>query len=288
MSESTFVSGLTSGQVIADRYEVVGANRRGGLSVAFEVKDKESGDRLEMQLYPGGLFESSDQVQEFAASFEPWKRIESTVVLGVRDVLAVHGAGLALVTEFPRGESLREHLTRVERVAPGTAVRVGLELLQGLDEVHRHGLVHGDVKPNAIFIDGDGASLTACLADGGVTAGLWTAKDLGDKTALIGTPYYAPAEQFGGDAPDIQSDLYNVATVLFELVAGELPWKGANFLEVFQAKIAPDPPSLSSAANGVEVSPELESAIAGGLFADPAKRYASAAEFIAKLDGIGA
>lgn len=285
MSESTFVRGLSTGQVVADRYEVVGANRRGGLSVAFEIKDVGTGDRHELQLFPGNLFETQDQLLEFSASWEPWKRVDSPAVLRVEEVLAVQGAGMALVTALPKGVPLRSRLEDEQSFTPEAAVAIGVQLLRGLDEVHRHGLVHGDVKPTTIFLDGEGADARACLVDGGVTAGLWSAKELGDKTALIGTPYYAPAEQFGGEAPDVQSDLYNVATVMFELIAGRLPWKGSNFLEVFQAKIAPDPPSLAAAASDVELPAGLDAAISGGLHADPKKRWASAAEFLAKLEG---
>ncbi len=281
--ESTFAFGLAPGQVVSERFEIVRANRRGGLSVAFEAKDVASGERLEMQLFPGGLFESQAQVQEFAASWDPWTRVASPAVLGVREILAVESAGLVLVTDFPRGESLRARLDREKRLLPHDAVHIGLQLLHGLDEIHGHGLVHGDVKPNTIFVEGKGTETTACMVDGGITSGLWMAKDLGDKTALIGTPYYAPAEQFGGEAPDVQSDLYNVATVLFELVAGELPWKGANFLEVFQAKIGPTPPSLRTAAKGVKVDERLDLAIQGGLRSEPKSRYASAKEFAERL-----
>jgi len=121
------------------------------------------------------------------------------------------------------------------------------------------------------------------LVDGGITPALWSAKHLGDKTQLIGTPYYAPVEQFGGEAADVQSDIYNLATVLYEAVSGALPWQGKSFLEVFQAKLAPKPPPMKSVAPKVDVPPELEAAILGGLFAKKDARYASAAAFKAKL-----
>lgn len=275
--------GLAPGQVLVGRYDVVRPHRQGGLSVAFEGRDRETDERREIQLFPAGLFESQAQAQEFAASWDPWRRVDSSHVLAVRDVLAIEAAGIAVVTDFPRGGSLRRRLEEGLSLAADDVVRLGRQLLGGLAELHGRGLVHGDVKPNTIFVEGEGEHRSAQLVDGGITAALWTAKDLGDRTALIGTPYYAPPEQFGGESPDVQSDLYNVATVLFELVAGRLPWKGANFLQVFQAKIAKTPPSLTEAAAGVAVDPALARAIECGLQADPKARHASAREFLEEL-----
>ena len=112
-----------------------------------------------------------------------------------------------------------------------------------------------------------------------MTPGLWNAKGIGDRTTLIGTPYYAPVEQFGGDAPTVTSDIYNVATVLYECLTGVLPWPGKTFLEVFQAKLQKTPPPMAERAPGVSVDPQLEAVITRGCQADRHERYASAEEF---------
>ena len=144
---------------------------------------------------------------------------------------------MGLVTEFPEGESLRSRLNREECLDLIEIVTVGHQLLEGLCNVHEQGLVHGDIKPYTVHLQGVGSDVRAVLVDGGVTPSLWTAKGLGDTTVLLGTPYYAPVEVFGGDAPDVRSDIYNTATVLYECVTGMLPWRGKSFLEVFQAKL---------------------------------------------------
>lgn len=282
--DSTFAYGLSPGVLIEDRWEVVRATRHGGMSVAFEVKDATSGDLLELQHFPAGLFESETQLQNFADSFRAWCDVDTPSVVSVREVLTPPGAGMVLLTDAPAGTPLRERLDAGQRFSTAVAVGIARELLGGLVVVHGRGLVHGDLKPSTIFVDGDDPLGNTQMADGGITAGLWMAKDLGDKTALIGTPYYAPAEQFGGESPNESSDLYNVATVLFELVAGELPWGGRNFLEVFQAKIRKNDFSLRAAAEA-EVSDKLEAAVAKGLRADPERRYRTASEFLAALEG---
>lgn len=276
---------LNPGKIISDRYEVVSANRHGGLSTAFKMKDLEQGDDCEMQLFPSALFESDEQMQEFAASWNPWKRVDSAAVLQVREILNLGDATMLLITDFPAGESLRTTLNDRGALPAEVVVSMGVQLLEGLSRVHSHGLIHGDIKPYTIHTVGEDSELAAQVVDGGITPGLWTAKGLGEKTALIGTPFYAPIEQFGGDSPNIQSDIYNVAAVLFEAVAGVLPWSGGSFLEVFQSKLDKSAPTLSKRGSQVEIDPDLEAAIVTGCLAERDKRYATAEDFAERLSG---
>jgi serine/threonine-protein kinase len=285
---------IHSGVTIAGRYKVVGPHRQGGLSTAFEVVDSEDGSRRELQLFPHGLFDAEEQIEDFRGMLEPWTRVHSDAVLAVRAVVPLEPAGLALVTDFPDGESLRERMKGARPLDEAGVVRMGCQLLTGLGAIHAEGLVHGDVKPYTIHLDEGEATLgepgaeRAYLVDGGFTPGLWSAKHLGDKTALIGTPYYAPVEQFGGDAPNVQSDVYNVAAVLFECLAGTLPWKGKSFLEVFQAKLDKRPPSIARVAPDRKVDPALESVIAKGCCADRKERYQDAGDFLEALSALSA
>ena len=156
----------------------------------------------------------------------------------------------------------------------------------GLERIHKAELVHGDIKPHTIHVSEGRKGLHAQLVDGGITPGLWNAKHLGEHTALIGTPFYAPVEQFGGESPDVQSDIYNVATVLFELACGTLPWPGSSFLEVFQAKLDRNAPSMAARAPDAELGPGREQAIVQGLMADRRGRYSDAADFRAALEAV--
>jgi serine/threonine-protein kinase len=285
MSKQTHLTvfDLIPGKLVADRYEIVRSHRQGGLSAAFEVIDQSTDERCELQLFPASLFEGDAQAQDFTSAWEPWKRVRSEAVVAVREVMALGDSTLLLITDFPSGESLRSVLNARKRLTPDEIVDLGLQLCDGLGEIHAHGLVHGDIKPYTIEILGRGSEMRARLLDGGITPGLWTAKHLGEKTALIGTPFYAPIEQFGGDSPDVQSDIYNAAAVLFECLAGVLPWRGVSFLEVFQAKLDKSTPSLRAFAPDLAVDPALEAAIVTGCLAEKRKRYATAHEFRARL-----
>ena len=282
MSQYLTTYDLTKGKKIAERYKIVGSSRQSGFAASYEATDP-AGARCEVSLFPAGLFDQAEQAEEFRERLLPWCEIDSGNVLKVREVLSLSG-GLLLVTEVPAGESLRKRLDSVKRLSSSEVIALGTQLLEGLGRIHGAGLVHGDIKPLTIHVAGKGAKLTAALVDGGITPSLWNAKGLGEKTALIGTPYYAPAEQFGGEAADVRSDIYNLATVLYECATGALPWTGTSFLEVFQSKLA-DAPPMKKRAKDVEVEPHLEAAILRGCLADRRKRYSSAREFQLALHG---
>mgnify|MGYP000848395141 CR=1 FL=1 len=277
---------LAPGKVLLDRYKITGTSRHGGMSTAFEAEDTRSGDKpgrgsCELQLFPAALFETKKQAVEFAQSLTGWMQIEAPGVLRTREVHALDDGTILYVTDLPPKASLRAW--RGEKaLAPAATIDLGLQLCDALTAIHAAQLVHGDIKPHTVHVD-EKKKLGAVLVDGGITPGLWSAKHLGDKTALIGTPYYAPIEQFGGESPDVQSDVYNLATLLYECVTGVLPWHGKSFLDVFQAKLQKAPPAMKTRAPKVDVPRALEDAIVSGLMADRKARCRTAAEFKQKL-----
>ncbi len=283
-SKSVSLFDLVPGKVLLEHFRIVRPHRQSGMAATFEVKDTEGSTRRELQAFPAGLFEGRDQANEFARHLREWKGLSTPVHAALREIHVLDDGSVMVVSDFPPGQTLRSWLTENARMAPSEALAFGIRLLQGLHEIHEAGLVHGDIKPQTIyFVSGEERIV---LVDGGVTTGLWGAKHLGTRTALIGTPYYAPLEQFGGDSPDVSSDLYNIATVLYEMLTGVLPWSGKSFLEVFQSKMQPVPPSMAVRAPGVEIAPELESAIAACLSPRRNQRYTTAEDFVARLRAV--
>ncbi len=273
---------LAPGKILLEHYKIVKTFRTGGMSTTFEVVDAGSGEAREIQVFPGALFESKKQATDFADAMKKWLDVESKHVLETHEVEMLGDGTILLVTDLPQGLSLREWRKSGTPVEPALVVDIGTQLLEGVGAIHAARLVHGDIKPHTIHVQ-DKKSVRVTLVDGGITPALWSAKHLGDKTALIGTPFYAPVEQFGGESPDVQSDIYNIATVLYELACGVLPWQGKSFLEVFQAKLEKRPPNMKTRAPKHLVPPELESVILGGLMADRKERYGDAETFANKL-----
>ncbi len=267
---------LAPGKVLLDRYKIDSGHRENGMSAAFRVQDADADDaERELQAFPASLFENRKQAEAFAKTLRGWSNLSSDAVLSLHDVVVLDDGAVLSVSDFPEGTGLRDVIAERKTLSEKETVALGVALLDGLEAAHDEGLIHGDIKPATIFMGEDGPS----LVDGGVTPGLWAAKHLGTRTALIGTPFYAPLEQFGGDSPDERSDMYNLATVMYELLTGAMPWVGKSYIEVFQSKMQPTAPSMRTMAPDVEVNHDLEAAIATALRGKRMERHESAAAF---------
>ncbi len=268
---------LAPDKVLLDRYRIHSGHRENGMSAAFRVHDLNEGEaERELQAFPASLFENIKQAEAFADTLRGWSSLNSDAVLALRDVVVLDDGAVLSISDFPAGEGLREIVAERKTLPQKEVLALGTALLDGLEAAHDAGLIHGDIKPSTIFV---GAESGPVLVDGGVTPGLWAAKHLGTRTALIGTPFYAPLEQFGGDSPDERSDMYNLATVMYELITGVMPWRGKSYIEVFQSKMQPAAPAMRTMAPDVEVERDLEAAIATALRGKRMERHESAAAF---------
>lgn len=152
-------------------------------------------------------------------------------VVAVRD-LVVDGNDLALVMDLVRGTDLRTRLDRERRLAPESAVAIVADVADGLAAAHAAGVVHRDVKPENVLLDmqgplGPGGSHPALLTDFGV-AKLIDSPRRTRATKIIGTPDYLAPEIIEGLPPRAAVDIYALATVLYELLAGFTPFGGGH------------------------------------------------------------
>ncbi|GAA2462448.1 serine/threonine-protein kinase [Streptomyces macrosporus] len=152
-------------------------------------------------------------------------------VVGVRD-LVVDGNDLALVMDLVRGTDLRTRLERERRLAPQVAVAITADVADALAAAHAAGIVHRDVKPENVLLDvhapaGPGGAPPALLTDFGI-AKLIDAPSRGNGSRVVGTPDYVAPEIVEGLPPRASVDVYALATVLYELLAGFTPFGGGH------------------------------------------------------------
>ncbi|MCW5252757.1 serine/threonine-protein kinase [Streptomyces sp. SHP 1-2] len=176
---------------------------------------------------------ASDQelVSRFVGERTALLGLEHPRIVSVRD-LVVDGNDLALVMDLVRGTDLRTRLDRERRLAPEAAVAIVADVADALAAAHAAGVVHRDVKPENVLLDmqgplGPGASHPALLTDFGVAKLIDTPRRT-RATKIIGTPDYLAPEIVEGLPPRASVDIYALATVLYELLAGFTPFGGGH------------------------------------------------------------
>ena len=180
------------------------------------------------------------------------------------------------------GESLRERLERERQLPLGVALGLVFEVADALDYAHAAGIVHRDIKPENILLLRD----HALVADFGIARALTVAA--GDRRTsvgmVLGTPAYMSPEQAAGELEvDGRSDLYALATMLFELLAGRLPLEAPTVQGLLVKRLTQEPPRLSTLVP--DLPPAVDAAIAAALERDAARRPASALAFVRAIDG---
>ncbi len=193
-------------------------------------------------------------------------------VQGLREIITHEGTKTPL-TLGVFGD-LRRRIVDKGRLSPQETVELALPVLDGLGYVHRHGIIHRDIKPSSILFDGnDNPKLT----DFGVpSTPSVIQKTVGLGQFVAGTPAYMPPEQVEGGEMDPRSDLYSLGVVLFECLTGQTPFSGDNPLTVAYAHVN-EPPPLPRELNP-DVPVELEAVVLKMLAKDPNERYQTAAE----------
>lgn len=192
-----------------------------------------------------------------------------------------------LVMEYVEGESLHDLLAREKRLDPEKAFDLIAAICAGVGAAHHQGIVHRDLKPLNIMICKDKPSLSQAvkILDFGL-AKIKSGELLGSfiqaqTTGLMGSPYYMAPEQWSDDEPDSRSDIYSLAVMLFQMLAGDVPFKGSSIPAIMKKHISDPPPTFAEV--GLDVQPELEQAIRHALQKEPDKRTPNVEAFVEEL-----
>ncbi len=264
---------------LTERYRIERQLGAGGMATVYLATDLKHDREVALKVLRPELGAVLGD-ERFLAEIKITARLDHPHILTLIDS-GVAGGFLYYVLPLVRGESLRDKLNTEKQLGLEEAVAITRQVASALDYAHRHGVVHRDIKPENILLQEGEAMLT----DFGIALAVKEAggNRLTETGLSLGTPQYMSPEQATGDRMlDARSDVYSLAAVLYEMLAGEPPVTGPN-AQAMIAKLMTERPTHLRVVRG-SVPEAIDAAVAKALDKTPADRFATAGDFARALD----
>ena len=261
------------GQVVDDRYRIADRLGVGGMGASYRAIDERTGATVVVKIPSLALIGDPATFSRYQRELEIGGRLEHPRVQRLIGSGQLRGGAPYMVLEYVPGESLRAYLSAHAPLPVDEAVRLVLELADALQYCHDRGVVHRDLKPENLYVTPEGHIV---VGDFGIAL-LQGARRLTFRrlTNSVGTPDYMAPEQVSGERGDARTDVYAVGVILYEMLTGQVPYRGDNALAVMAQRLTADPPPVRSRRG--DVPPAFDAIVRRALARDRDARYPSMA-----------
>jgi hypothetical protein len=262
------------GTIVAGRYRISSILGAGGMGEVYRAEDVKLGQAVALKFLPPALAGDPVLLQRLHEEVRVGRQVTHPNVCRIYDI-GEWGTAHFVAMEYVDGEDLARLLRRIRRLPHDTAVHIARGMAAGLLAAHAKGIIHRDLKPANVMIDGRGE---ARISD----FGLAIAPEEGEEAALAGTPAYMAPEQLAGAPATVQSDLYALGLVLYEMFTGRRAHAGATPLS---PAFDEGPEIVTPSSHVHDLDPAVERVILRCLERDPSRRPRSAREVVEALPG---
>jgi tRNA A-37 threonylcarbamoyl transferase component Bud32 len=261
------------GDVLADRYELEELVGSGGMSSVYRAHDRVLDRRVALKVLHPQLSTEREYVDRFLREARTVASLSHPNVVTVID-RGEHAGRQFIVFEYIDGENLKRLIERGGPAPVERALELAIQIARGLSAAHEKGLVHRDVKPQNVLLNGNGQ---AKVTDFGIARSIDVKQGMTQTGTVLGTSDYIAPEQAQGRRVDEQTDVYSLGVVLYELLTGEVPFAGENFVAVAMRHINEPPPSVLE--RRPEVPLRVAEAVDRALAKEPGDRFPTMAAF---------
>jgi serine/threonine-protein kinase len=265
------------GEKIAGRFEVEELVGHGGMSSVYKARDALLERHVALKILHEQYTADDDFVERFKREARSVAQLQHPNIVTVIDRGEEDGRQY-IVFEYVEGENLKELVVRKGRLDIREALEVALEVAHGLAFAHQQGIVHRDVKPQNVLLNGDGH---AKVTDFGIARTI-EVDSVTQTGTVLGTSNYIAPEQATGKHVDAHSDVYALGAVLYELLAGDVPFPGESFVAVAMKHVHEPPPNLLEVRG--DVPPRVAAAIDRALAKNPEERFPTMDAFAEELE----
>jgi len=271
---------LQVGQVLDERFEITDLISRSGMSSVFKATDLRTGRPVALKVPLLRLESDPAFFSRFEREEEIGRALDHPGILKIVPVDPKERSRPYLVMEYLEGQTLDQVLQQVKPMPEADALRIVSRFCDAIDYLHRHGVVHRDLKPQNLMLCNDGSLR---IMDFGIAKAAGSRRiTFGGFSPTLGTPDYMAPEQVKGQRGDERTDIYSLGAILYEMVTGRLPFEGQNAYAVMNARLSGDPAAPRSV--NPSLRPEVEEIVLHAMARDPGDRYPSAAALKADVD----
>ena len=273
------------------QYTIVSKIGEGGMGVVWRARDSKLGRDVAIKVLPASLSENTDRLNRFEQEAQAAGTLNHPNILVIHHI-GIHDGAPYIVSELLEGETLRDRMAGAA-LPQRKALDYALQIARGLAAAHDKGIVHRDIKPDNIFITGDGrvkildfglAKLTSATDGTQSQTEVPTRKVNTDPGTVMGTMGYMSPEQLKGQPVDHRSDIFSFGAILYEMLSGKRAFRGDSMAETMSAILREDPPDLSE--TNKTVSPALERVVRHCLEKNPAERFHSARDLSFAIESL--
>lgn len=265
-----------------DHYKIVDILGEGGMGIVYKAFDLKLERYVAIKILNAQALNNPQFIERFK------REAKNQAKLTHANIVPVYGFTegmqlLGIVMEYVEGETLEKMIMRQGRLSVEQTIDLMVQVLSGAAYAHNKGFIHRDLKPSNIIISKEGV---AKIMDFGISKSLNETKGITRTGVKIGTVLYMSPEQIKAKEPTIQSDIYGLGIILFEMLTGKNPFDFPTEFEILEAHLKKNPPKLSSERENVPS--EFDSVISKATNKSTAKRYHTCEEFAADLNLLSA
>lgn len=270
------------------QYQIVGKLGEGGMGSVFLGRNQLIDRPVAIKVFTADSVRGETMMRRFQQEGRAASKLSHPNLAQLYE-FGVSEEGLPyMIMEYVEGENLSEYIEKHGVLSVEQSIAVARQMCDGLEHAHERGVIHRDIKPTNIMIVRSGDTITAKLVDFGIAKVLETdekgAQQLTREGDVFGSPLYMSPEQASGKVIDKRSDIYSLACVLYEALAGRAPMMGATVLETLGKKLTEEPESIRATAKRTDVPLGVDVAILRGLAQSASDRPQSMKEFWAEIE----
>ena len=268
--------GLAPGDVFVAKYRIIGSLGKGGMGVLYKAEDVKLKRVVALKVLPPDLTRNPEARERFIQEAQAASALDHANICTIYEIGECEDAGMYIAMAFYAGETLKQKIERGP-VKVTEALGIAIQVAQGLARAHEAGIVHRDLKPANVIVTERGELK---IIDFGL-AKLTGQVDLTKVGTMMGTVMYMSPEQAQGEGVDHRTDIWALGVVLYEMLAGQIPFKGDRDQTVIYSILNVEPEPLRLVQRHVPVA--LEKIVRKAMQKDAEGRYQSVTDMLADL-----